>query len=308
MQQQEKNRAIIISGLRAGRSAWEIIDFHNIKRSPVFSLKKKFDEVIASEGLPDDFDVPRKAHRRRSDAKGLMLADEICNIVEVDPGSSMRSIATEFGVAESTVRQIVQEDLRYKSYAMRKGQFMSEVTETRRAEKARKLLARLIHPSVTNQLIFFSDEKNFTQDQKVNRKNNRWLCSDPPEVPIIMSTKFLANVMVLGVVSNKGDVMPPHIFTKGLKINTDEYLKAMEDVVKPWTDQVAVGRRNVFQQDGAPAHNSKRTQEWLKANLLEVWEKEIGLPARRTVIPSTILCGTSLKYKSTRSPRTLPTP
>jgi hypothetical protein len=220
----------------------------------------------------------------------------------------MRSIATEFGVAESTVRQIVQEDLRYKSYAMRKGQFMSEVTETRRAEKARKLLARLIHPSVTNQLIFFSDEKNFTQDQKVNRKNNQWLCSDPPEVPIIMSTKFLANVMVLGVVSNKGDVMPPHIFTKGLKINTDEYLKAMEDVVKPWTDQVAVGRRNVFQQDGAPAHNSKRTQEWLKANLLEVWEKEVGLPGRRTGIPSTILCGTSLKYKSTRSPRTLLTP
>jgi hypothetical protein len=88
-------------------------------------------------------------------------------------------------------------------------------------------------------LIFFSDEKNFTQDQKVNRKNNRWLCSDPTEVPIVMSTKFPANVMVLGVVSNKSDVMPPHIFAKGLKINTDEYLKVMEDVVKPWMDQVA---------------------------------------------------------------------
>jgi hypothetical protein len=55
MQQQEKNRAIIISGLRAGWSAWEIIDFHNIKRSTVFSLKKKFDEFVASGGLPDDF-------------------------------------------------------------------------------------------------------------------------------------------------------------------------------------------------------------------------------------------------------------
>ncbi len=184
----------------------------------------------------------------------------------------MRSIATEFGVGESTVRRIMQEDLRYKSYAMRRGQFMSEATKARRADKARKLLARLKHPSVSNQLIFFSDEKNFTQDQKVNRKNNRWLCSDPTEVPIVMSTKFPANVMVLGVISNKGDVMPPHIFAKGLKINTDEYLKVMEDVVKPWMDQVAAGCRYVFQQDGAPAHNSKRTQEWLKANLPEVWE------------------------------------
>ncbi len=83
------------------------------------------------------------------------------------------------------MRRIVQEDICYKSYAMRKGQFMSEVTKTRQAEKARKLLARLKDPSVTNQLIFFYDKKNFTQDQKGNRKNNRWLCSDPTEVAII---------------------------------------------------------------------------------------------------------------------------
>jgi len=46
----------------------------------------------------------------------------------------------------------------------------------------------------------------------VNQKNNRWLCGDPSEVPVVMKTKFPATVMVLGVVSNKGDVMPPHIF------------------------------------------------------------------------------------------------
>jgi hypothetical protein len=71
--------------------------------------------------------------------------------------------------------------------------------------------------------------------------------------------------MVLGVVSNEGNVMPPHIFAKGLKINTDEYLKAMEDVVKTWMDQVAAGCRYIFQQDGAPALNSKRTQEWAES-------------------------------------------
>jgi hypothetical protein len=54
--------------------------------------------------------------------------------------------------------------------------------------------------------------KNFSEDQKVNRKNNRWLCSDISEVPIVMATKFLATVMVLGVVSNEGGVMPPHFF------------------------------------------------------------------------------------------------
>jgi hypothetical protein len=51
--------------------------------------------------MSDNFDVPRKAHQRHSDAKGLMLADEICNIVETDPGMSMWSIATEAGLARA---------------------------------------------------------------------------------------------------------------------------------------------------------------------------------------------------------------
>jgi hypothetical protein len=84
--------------------------------------------------------------------------------VDADPGRSMRSIATEMSVSERTVRRIIQKDIRYKSYAMRRGQFMSEATKIWRAEKAKKLLAKIKHPTVSNQLVFFSDEKNFTQD------------------------------------------------------------------------------------------------------------------------------------------------
>ena len=39
-------------------------------------------------------------------------------------------------------------------------------------------------------------------------------------VPRVMKTKFLATVMVLGVVSSEGHIMPPHIFEVGLKVNT----------------------------------------------------------------------------------------
>jgi hypothetical protein len=69
--------------------------------STVFSIKKKFDKFIASWGMSDNFDVPRKAHQRHSDAKCLMLADEIRSIVETDPGRSLRSSATEAGLARA---------------------------------------------------------------------------------------------------------------------------------------------------------------------------------------------------------------
>ncbi len=45
----------------------------------------------------------------------------------------------------------MKEELRYKSYAMRKGQFMSEATKNRRLHKAKKLLVRLKHPVAANQ-------------------------------------------------------------------------------------------------------------------------------------------------------------
>jgi hypothetical protein len=48
--------------------------------------------------------------------------------------------------------------------------------------------------------------------------------------------------MVLGVVSNKGDVMPPHIFEAGLRVNTKIYLDVLTNVVKPCMDGVAAGR------------------------------------------------------------------
>ncbi len=51
-------------------------------------------------------------HQRHSDEKGLKLADQICNIVKADACRSMRSIATELRIGKSTVRWIIQEDLR----------------------------------------------------------------------------------------------------------------------------------------------------------------------------------------------------
>ena len=88
-------------------------------------------------------------------------------------------------------------------------------------------------------------------------KNNR-------DEPKGMKTKFPATVMVFGVVSSEGHIMPPHIFEVGLKVNTKVYLDVLKVVVMPWCNQVAGGRPWVGQQDSTPAHKSKQTQTWLQ--------------------------------------------
>ena len=61
-------------------------------------------------------------------------------------------------------------------------------------------------------------------------------------VPRVMKTKFPATVMVFGVVSSEGHIMPPHIFEVSLKVNTKVYLDVLKSVVIPWCNQVAGGR------------------------------------------------------------------
>jgi len=47
-----------------------------------------------------------------------------------------------------------------------------------------------------------------------------------------MHTKFPATVMILGVVSNKGHVMPPHFFSQKLQVNAATYIEVLKTVVK----------------------------------------------------------------------------
>ena len=59
-------------------------------------------------------------------------------------------------------------------------------------------------------------------------------------VPRVIKTKFPATVMVSGVVSSEGHIMPPHIFEVDLKVNTKVYVR--KSVMILWCNQVAGGR------------------------------------------------------------------
>ena len=91
-----------------------------------------------------------------------------------------------------------------------------------------------------------------------------WIATNNRDVPRVMKTNFPATVMIFGVVSNEGPIMPPHIFVVGLKVNTKVYLDMLKSVVIPWCNQLAGGRLWVWQQHSAQAYKSKETQAWLQ--------------------------------------------
>ena len=89
-----------------------------------------------------------------------------------------------------------------------------------------------------------------------------WMATNNRDVPRVMKTKFPATVMVFGVVSSEGHIMPRHIFEVGLKVNTKMY--QVKNVVITWCNQVASGRPWVWQQNSAQVPKSKETQAWLQ--------------------------------------------
>ena len=69
-----------------------------------------------------------------------------------------------------------------------------------------------------------------------------WIAPNNRDVPRVMKIKFPDTVMVFGVVSSEGHIMPPHVFEVGLKVNTKVYLDVLKCVVIPWCNQVTGGR------------------------------------------------------------------
>lgn len=260
---QKMKRHAVLVALKAGHSDLEIARFLKVARSFVHKVRQ---ELQSNNGTVSKI-AKRKENSKRCD---MMRTDDfvekIKQAVDANPRNSMRSHAKHFKVSEGTIRNVVHENMGYKSYALKKGQFLSKEMKENRLIKSKMLLNKLKHPAKQDLIWFFSDEKNFDQDQKVNRRNDRWMCKDPSEVPRIMQNKFPASVMVLGVVSSEGHVMPPHFFPQGLRVNSAAYIEVLKTVVKPWIDSVRNGRLYVFQQDSAPSHKARLTQEWMAEN------------------------------------------
>ena len=57
-----------------------------------------------------------------------------------------------------------------------------------------------------------------------------WIATNNRDVSRVMKTEIPATVIVFGLVSSEGHIMPLHIFEVGLKVNTKVYL----DVLKRW--------------------------------------------------------------------------
>ena len=163
-----------------------------------------------------------------------------------------------------------------QSFKRKKVHFLSEMVKEKRLSRSKELLVRHATGGLEN--IIFSDEKIFTIEETTNVQNDRVISTSLSKIPdssryVIRRIKPLS-VMVWAGVSSVGRT--PLIFVPaGVKINSKTYQDLiLEPVVKDLSHTMFSGQKFVFQQDGAPAHTSKMSQDWLKSKIPDFIQKE----------------------------------
>lgn len=259
----KENRIIVKRYFEAGKSPAEIFNIVKtlgINRRFVNRTVNRLRETGSIEDLPRS-GAPRTARTK----KRIKVIRER---IRRNPKRSQRKLAKDLKISTRSVGRIIKNDLGYKPYKLRKQHGLSASQVEDRRNRCPVLLARHDDRDVKN--IIFSDEKLFVAEQRPNFHNDVIYALSVEDIPEELRTvnRFQKpnSVMVWGAVCDKGK-LPLKFVEKGVKINQKYYMDEILDThMKPWADLLYGQDQWTFQQDSAPAHKGKLTQEWCRQN------------------------------------------
>jgi hypothetical protein len=202
-------------------------------------------------------------------AENIAKVEELICSQESEPGTSKstRQVAREVGISQGSVMNIAKTDLGLSSFKRVPAQVISEATRLKRLARSRQLSRRITVEKAKR--VFFTDEKLFYIDPPVNKQNSRvWAAGRKrdvnPQRLLVERAKFSPSAMVSAGVcyGGKGRL---HFVADKAKINADYYMTNL--LPKLIEDCTEVAPRDfIFQQDSAPAHAARKTQEWIEQN------------------------------------------
>ncbi|WKY08788.1 hypothetical protein Q1695_001738 [Nippostrongylus brasiliensis] len=273
-------RAAILELSKSGLRDVEIARILKVNRSTVYrAIQRGTMKDRVRPGRPVSAATPR-------------LIEIVKKRIQRNAKRSMRKMARELNVSERTVRRVVKEKLGMYPYKLRKRHGLTDDQKKGRHEKCKGLLKRAANGGhlttlFTDEKLFvveqcfnvqngghlttlFTDEKLFVVEQCFNVQNVRVLAQSSSDADKkgrnVSRNSKPASVMVWAGVTPTGRTSLVFV-EKSVKINTDVYREEiLEKHVLPWSRSHFGEQKWTFQQDGAPAHRARRTQDWCRAN------------------------------------------
>lgn len=207
--------------------------------------------------------------------------NKVLQAVVENPEISTRQIEYNVGVAKSTAQFILRKN-RYHPYTFRicQGLKLGDFERRRHFSEwyTRACEENLNFPSK----IIWSDESMVTNNGIFNRRNTHYWAQKNPRVKKISrhQERFGFN-MWCGILGTK--ILGPFIYHNSL--TAERYLHLLQNDLEYCLDNLPLAQVNScwFQQDGAPAHNSRQVREYLSQRFPGKWIgtfSEVSWPAR----------------------------
>ena len=221
---------------RKGKSASEISKIlkGSISRSGVFKAVKRIKETGSAQ--------PRVRSTPERPVRTKKLIKNTREKLRRNPARSATKLAKEANVSPSTMRRLLNDDLKVKPYKITKRQLLSDITKKKRLERAKLLLQKILDG--TQPPVLWTDEKLFTVQAIHNTQNDRIWAKNKESIPVELRTSFRrqkpASVMVWAGVTSSGLKTPLIFIEEGVKVNQHVYLRMLKDKVVLWMNALGL--------------------------------------------------------------------
>lgn len=260
----KEHRVLVKSYFDQGKSAPEI--FSLVKG---IGIKQRFVQYWVKRLRENGGIEDAKRCGRTRTVRTKSMVKTVRDRIRRNPERRSRELAVKLNTSKSSMHRLLRRDLRLKCYKKRKAHGLSDAQKENRVIRSKNLIKRfkLARWKKLENLIF-SDEKLFEVRQTHNSKNDVVYALKIEDIPeksrTVQRFQKSSSVMVWGAVS-KTAKLPLVFVEKGVKINANFYLtEILEAELKVQADLTHGEGNWCFQQDSAPAHKAKVTQDWCK--------------------------------------------
>lgn len=295
----KENRVAVIALHKCGKSAAEILKLLKplkITKRFIYRAIERFNETL---GIDD-----RARTGRPRTVRTVSAIKTVRERIRRNPLRKQKILSRELEISTRSMSRLIRDDLHMKAYRRSTAHMLTPRLKEIRHERCKRLL--LWHATNGHENILFTDEKIFTVEEVFNKQNDKVYATSSEEakktVPRVQRGHHPASVMVWWGVSHKG-VTTLHFCEKGVKTGAAVYqTNVLEGVVKPLSHTLFGGQHWVFQQDSAPAHKAKSTQEWLRNNIPAFIAQEDWPSGSPDLNPLDYALWTELEHKACRTP------
>lgn len=188
--------------------------------------------------------------------------EKVRRLVESNVGMSLNQMSVELNIPKSTVWKIVRNSLNFHPYKIHTTTELTEQHKRVRVDYNKWLLEQ---PEDFPDFVIWTDEKVFLLHTCPNRQNERYWApkGEDPNIEEACRVQGGPKVMAWAMIVD-GRVFI-HWFDEGVRENTEVYINdVLEGFMWPILRTLPRRARYWFQQDGARAHTSNLSLEWLR--------------------------------------------